>query len=57
MNTPILTLNQYLNQAEKNYVEAMLCSCINLKTLAERADISYSALWRKMKKHGLYHGK
>ena len=57
MNMQTLTLNQHLNETEKNYVKAMLCSCTNLRSLAEQAGISYSTLWRKMKKHGLYHDK
>ena len=57
MNMQTLTLSQYLNQAEKTYIKAMLASCTNLGSLAEQASISHSTLWRKMKKHGLYHDK
>lgn len=50
-----LTLCQHLNQAEKTYLKEMLGKCRNLKNLAEYADVSYSTLWRKMKKYGLNH--
>ena len=50
-----LTLRQHLNQAEKTYLKEMLGKCRNLKNLAEYADVSYSTLWRKMKKYGLNH--
>ena len=55
MNMQTLTLSQYLNQAEKNYIKQILVTGANLKDLANHANISYSTLWRKMKKHALSH--
>jgi len=55
MRSQTLTLRQHLNQTEKSYLEEMRGKCRNLKNLAEYADVSYSTLWRKMKKYGLNH--
>lgn len=56
MNQQIQTLRQFHDAAERDYLLFVLPQFDTLTSAASALGISYSSLWRKMRKHGHNNG-